>query len=57
MKIKKKSLIYYLLNFIFLFNFIFIFAIPKFEIKYILIYIINILLFWFNGTLLNYYIK
>lgn len=57
MKIKNNSLVHNLLKILFIINFILILGVPHFNLISILIYLFNLILFWFNCTLLNYYIK
>lgn len=57
MKIKNNSIIHNLLKILFIFNFIILLGTPKFNLISFLIYFINLIIFWFNCTLLTYYIK
>ena len=57
MKIKNNSLIHNLIKILFALNFILIFIVPNLSFLNITLYLLNILSFWVNATLLNYYIK
>lgn len=57
MKIKNNSLVHNLLKILFTLNFILIFSAPNLSFLSISFYLLNILSFWLNATLLNYYIK
>ena len=57
MKIKNNSLVHNLLKILFALNFILIFSVPSLSFLSITLYLLNILSFWVNATLLNYYIK
>ena len=57
MKIKNNSLIHNLIKILFALNFILIFSVPNLSFLNITLYLLNILSFWVNATLLNYYIK
>lgn len=57
MKIKNNSLIHNLLKILFTLNFILILSTPNLNFLSISFYLLNILSFWLNATLLTYYIK
>lgn len=57
MRIRNNSLVHILLKILFGFNFILLLGEPKFSIFGILFYIINLLSFWMNATILMNFIK